>query len=124
MLSLLELIAHLHMPLFYPRMSMMYQFITLNIYFILFHSFYYKLLFVLIYYYFLELVYIFSTIEDIRQASAMMLMDLDSLMKSWNYFSCVGSVMLSHVLIFKIIFLTRLLIYNRLNSCSLICPLL
>eukprot|EP00026_Physarum_polycephalum_P001605 Phypoly_transcript_01607.p1 GENE.Phypoly_transcript_01607~~Phypoly_transcript_01607.p1 ORF type:complete len:989 (+),score=174.08 Phypoly_transcript_01607:163-3129(+) len=40
---------------------------------------------------------IFSTVEDIKQSSAMMLMELDALMKSWNYFSCVGPVMLSHI---------------------------
>jgi len=40
---------------------------------------------------------IFSTVEDIKQGSAMMLADLDSVMRSWNYFSCVGSVMLSHI---------------------------
>lgn len=44
-----------------------------------------------------DINYIFSTIEDIKQASSMMLADLDSLTKKWNYYSCVGSVMLSHV---------------------------
>jgi hypothetical protein len=40
---------------------------------------------------------IFSTIEDIRQGSSMLVIELDALMKSWNYFSCVGSIMLSHI---------------------------